>query len=120
MPKEQRSKLDDKAIPCIFVGYGDEEFGYRLWDPEKKKTVKSRDVVLHEHEKINDLKEDKATRSIEEDVADLTPAKTPSRTTTNEEDVQVPKEETEEPTFEEDEASVDGGSDEQREQPLPQ
>lgn len=31
VPKEQRSKLDDKAS----WGYGDEEFGYRLWDPEK-------------------------------------------------------------------------------------
>ncbi|GKU85719.1 hypothetical protein SLEP1_g345 [Rubroshorea leprosula] len=86
VPKEQRSKLDDKAIPCIFVGYGDEEFGYRLWDPEKKKTVRSRDVVFHEHEKINDLKEKKATRSSGEGVEDLTPAKTPSRKITNEEE----------------------------------
>ena len=30
VPKEQRSKLDSKATPCIFVGYGDEEFGYRF------------------------------------------------------------------------------------------
>ena len=30
--KEQRSKLDDKATPCIFIGYGDEEFNYKLWD----------------------------------------------------------------------------------------
>ena len=22
VPKEQRSKLDDKALPCIFIGYG--------------------------------------------------------------------------------------------------
>ncbi|GKV17327.1 hypothetical protein SLEP1_g27844 [Rubroshorea leprosula] len=120
VPKEQRSKLDDKAIPCIFVGYGDEEFGYRLWDLEKKKTVKSRDVVFHEHEKINDLKEDKATRSSGEGVEDLTPAKTPSRKITDEEEVQAPEDETEEPTIEEDEASVDGGNDEQGEQPLPQ
>ena len=28
--KEQRQKLDDKAILCIFMGYGDKEFGYRL------------------------------------------------------------------------------------------
>ncbi|GKV49114.1 hypothetical protein SLEP1_g55881 [Rubroshorea leprosula] len=94
VPKEQRSKLDDKAIPCIFVGYGDEEFGYRLWDPEKKKTVRSRDVVFHEHEKINDLKEEKATRSSGEGVEDLTLAKTPSRKITNEEEVQAPEDET--------------------------
>ncbi|GKV15798.1 hypothetical protein SLEP1_g26549 [Rubroshorea leprosula] len=120
VPKEQRSKLDDKAIPCIFVGYGDEEFGYRLWDPEKKKTVRSKDVMFHEHEKINDLKENKATGSSREGVEDLTPTKTPSRKITNEEEVQALKDETEEPTIEEDEASVDGGNDEQREQPLPQ
>ncbi|GKV53845.1 hypothetical protein SLEP1_g60358, partial [Rubroshorea leprosula] len=104
VPKEQRSKLDDKAIPCIFVGYGDEEFGYRLWDPKKKKTVRSKDVVFHEHEKINDLKEEKATRSSGEGVEDLTPAKTPSRKITDEEEVQAPEDETEEPTIEEDEA----------------
>ncbi|GKV04185.1 hypothetical protein SLEP1_g16379 [Rubroshorea leprosula] len=120
VPKEQRSKLDDKAIPCIFVGYGDEEFGYRLWDLQKKKTVRSRYVVFHEHEKINDLKEDKATGSSGEGVEDLTSAKTPSRKITDEEEVQAPEDETEEPTIEEDEASIDGGNDEQGEQPLPQ
>ena len=30
IPKEQRSKLDDKSTPCMFVGYRDTEFGYRL------------------------------------------------------------------------------------------
>ena len=30
VPKEQRSKLDSKSTPCIFVGYGDVEFGYKL------------------------------------------------------------------------------------------
>jgi transposase InsO family protein len=37
VPKEQRLKLDDKAIHCIFVGYGDAEFCYKLWDPKKRK-----------------------------------------------------------------------------------
>ena len=52
VPKEQRSKFNDKATPCIFIGYGDEEFDYGLWDSEKQKTVISRDVVFHEHETI--------------------------------------------------------------------
>ena len=52
--KEHRQKLDDKAIPCIFVGYGDEEFGYRLWDPEKRRIIRSRDVVFHEQETMSD------------------------------------------------------------------
>ena len=30
VPKEQRSKLDDKETPCIFIEYGDEKFGYKL------------------------------------------------------------------------------------------
>ena len=48
VPKEQRSKLDSKTTPCVFVGYGDEEYGFRLYDPEKKKVVRSRDVVFFE------------------------------------------------------------------------
>ena len=30
IPKYERSKLDVKAKPCIFLGYGHEEFGYKL------------------------------------------------------------------------------------------
>ena len=55
VPKEQRSKLDDKVTPCIFIGYEDEEFGYRLWDSEKQKIVKSINVGFHEHETIEDM-----------------------------------------------------------------
>ena len=39
IPKDERSKLDDKAKQCIFLGYGHDEFGYRLWDPVDKKIV---------------------------------------------------------------------------------
>ena len=48
MSKEQKSKLDSKSTPCIFVGYGDVEFGYKLWDPKEKKMIRSQDVVFHE------------------------------------------------------------------------
>ena len=55
-PKVKRSKLDDKATPSIFIGYGDKEyFGYRLWDSEKQKIVRSRDVMFHEHKIIEDM-----------------------------------------------------------------
>lgn len=30
VPKEQRVKLDVRVVECIFLGYGDEQFGYRL------------------------------------------------------------------------------------------
>ncbi|KAL6201926.1 hypothetical protein ACLB2K_025638 [Fragaria x ananassa] len=48
VPKQKRSKRDDKAVPCIFLGYGNEEMGYRLWNLITKKLFKSRDVVFHE------------------------------------------------------------------------
>ncbi|KAL4561013.1 hypothetical protein LXL04_033173 [Taraxacum kok-saghyz] len=47
---ELRKKLDLKSTSCIFIGYGDEEFGYKLWDPELKKVIRSRDVVFYENQ----------------------------------------------------------------------
>ena len=32
LSKDQRSKLDSESKPCIFLGYSEDEFGYRLWD----------------------------------------------------------------------------------------
>src|SRR5271154_5700976 len=29
---ENRTKMEAKSKKCIFVGYGIDEFGYRLWD----------------------------------------------------------------------------------------
>ena len=46
--KDQRSKLDNKSKPCIFPGYSEDEFGYRLWDLIDKKVVRSRDIVFME------------------------------------------------------------------------
>ena len=33
IPKDDRSKLYNKAKQCIFISYGNKEFGYRLWNP---------------------------------------------------------------------------------------
>ena len=63
--------LDDKSIPFIFVRYGDEEFDYKLWDPEKQKIVRSRDVVFHEHDTMEENV--RGTKSTFEGVVDLTP-----------------------------------------------
>jgi hypothetical protein len=48
IPKDERSKLDVKTRQCIFLGYGLDEFGYRLYDPVEKKLVRRRDVVFIE------------------------------------------------------------------------
>ena len=48
MPVQQRQKLDDKAVKCIFVGYSSESKGYRLYHPQSKRILISRDVVFVE------------------------------------------------------------------------
>ena len=49
MPRDERSKMDPKSVKCIFLGYGDAgEMGYRLWDPQARKVIRSHDVVFHE------------------------------------------------------------------------
>jgi hypothetical protein len=48
VPKENRSKLDNKAEKCIFIGYKDAIEGYKLWNSVTKNTVYSRDVVFRE------------------------------------------------------------------------
>jgi hypothetical protein len=48
VPRDERSKLDNKAKQCIFLGYGHEEFGYRLWDPVNKKVIRSGDQTIED------------------------------------------------------------------------
>ena len=65
IPKEQGTKLDNKSMKCIFLGYADGEFGYRLWDPVKSKVIRSRDVIFNELEMFKkptcDMKVNKLT-----------------------------------------------------------
>ena len=50
IPKENRTKLDDQSMKCIFLGYADEDFGYYLWDLVKHKIIRSMDVIFNESE----------------------------------------------------------------------
>ncbi|KAE8681332.1 hypothetical protein F3Y22_tig00111330pilonHSYRG00176 [Hibiscus syriacus] len=43
------SKLDAKSNKYVFVGYGGDEFGYRFWDYENRKIIRSRDVIFNEN-----------------------------------------------------------------------
>ena len=108
--KERRSKLNDKATPCIFIRYGDEEFNYRLWDSEKQKIVRSRDIVFHEHKTIEDMEKNVSGAKLTfEDVADLTLEQTSLESATNETEMSEsePGTELEEPVIEEEESGDD-------------
>ena len=48
IPKENREKLDEKGEKCIFIGYSHETKGYRLYEPESKQLIISRDVIFDE------------------------------------------------------------------------
>jgi hypothetical protein len=52
---KNRTKLEVKSKKCVFVGYGIDEFGYRLWDFENQKIVRSRDVIFNEKVLYKDL-----------------------------------------------------------------
>ena len=49
------SKLDAKSKICFFIGYGDEKFGYRFWDEQNRKIIKSRNVIFNEHVMYKDM-----------------------------------------------------------------
>ena len=58
--KDQRSTLDNKSKPCIFLGYSEDEFGYRMWDLLDKKVMRSRGIVFLEDKTIKDWKQQKS------------------------------------------------------------
>lgn len=48
IPKQLRRKLDRKAVKCVFVGYGENVKGFRMWNPETNKVEHARDVIFDE------------------------------------------------------------------------
>jgi hypothetical protein len=40
--------LDENPLKCIFLEYVDNELGYQLWDPLKRRVIGSRDVIFNE------------------------------------------------------------------------
>ncbi|GAA0140720.1 transmembrane signal receptor [Lithospermum erythrorhizon] len=55
VPKDERTKLDNKSKQCVFLSYGDDKFGYKLYDPVARKIVRIRDVVFFEDQTINEF-----------------------------------------------------------------
>ncbi|KAL6321847.1 hypothetical protein AAG906_035546 [Vitis piasezkii] len=48
VPDAKRTKLDNKSLECVLLGFSDESKGYKLYDPVAKKVVTSRDIVFEE------------------------------------------------------------------------
>ena len=53
IPKEKRTKLDDRSFTCVLTGVSEESKAYRLINPETMKVVISRDVVFEEEKGWN-------------------------------------------------------------------
>ena len=48
VPQQERSKLDDRSVKHVFVGYDSNSKGYKLYNPSNGKVVVSRDVEFDE------------------------------------------------------------------------
>ncbi|RDX71970.1 hypothetical protein CR513_48611, partial [Mucuna pruriens] len=76
--KDERSKLDMKTRQYIFIGYGHDEYGYRMYDPVKKKLVRSRDVQFMEDQTIKDIdKVKKSTPDKDNSLSEIDPVRMP-------------------------------------------
>ena len=97
IPKDERHKLDAKARKCIFLGYGEETKGYRLYDTTRGRVFFSRDTRFNEiKEKVQKLTKPDTEFLVELDLS--YDSETSSKDT---EDVQedLPTDSTAEPTL---------------------
>jgi hypothetical protein len=62
-----RSKLDPKSVKCTFIGYGDDDFGYRFWNDQNKKVTRSRDVIFNENVMYKDRDRQSPSNSAQSD-----------------------------------------------------
>jgi hypothetical protein len=73
IPQDERSKLDAKTRQCIFIDYGLDEFGYKIFDPIARKVVRSHDIVFVEDQTIEDIVKAKEQVPQQEPIVDLDP-----------------------------------------------
>jgi len=50
-------KLPPRAVKCMFLGYAFESKGYRMWCPDSKKVIQSRDIVFNKNSMLSFVKE---------------------------------------------------------------
>ena len=74
IPKYERSKLDAKTRPCVFIGNGQDKLGYRFYNPVQKKLVRIRDAMFMEDRTIQDFEKTNATEfQYSDNLIDLDP-----------------------------------------------
>lgn len=61
VPKDERSKLEPKALKCRFVGYSETQKAYRLLDTTTQKIRISRDVIFNETISDDKVKQSEVT-----------------------------------------------------------
>ena len=66
MEDADRDKLDLKSKKGTFVGYGSDEMGYRVWEPQSRKVTRSRDVIFNESELFGQKSTEESAR-VQED-----------------------------------------------------
>ena len=49
VPSQQQTKLDVKAVKCIFIGYSPYSKAYKLFHLDTNKVITSRDVIFSEN-----------------------------------------------------------------------
>lgn len=65
VPEVKRTKLDDRSVKCVMIGYSSESKAYKMFDPIEKKAHISRDVIFEEEKKWNWDENYMADQSIE-------------------------------------------------------
>ena len=70
------------------MGYGHEDFDYRLWDPVNKKIIRSRDVIFLENQTIEDFNKTEKLAPVTRSYIDVEP-KPPCRLSVDGGDIQV-------------------------------
>lgn len=74
IPYDERSKLDAKTRQCIFIGFGQDEFGYKFYDLIGKKAIRSHNMKFMEDQTIEEIyKVDKTTPEKDNSLSDVDP-----------------------------------------------
>jgi hypothetical protein len=95
--KENRTKIEKKSKKCTFIGYSVNDFGYRLWDYENNKIIRSRDVIFNEKVMYKDQlqgkkqEKEKPEYTVLDEITEKEIPKVPENQNVQQQDQQVPQ-----------------------------